>query len=189
VVAGTSGLRRLFLAVPLGAEARAILSQALPRLPGKVVPPANWHLTTRFLGRVDLVTAERLASEIDGAAIGSTFEVRLGEMGAFPRPSRATVLWLGVAGGKSRLRELNAVCEEAAQGAGLPPEDRPFAAHLTLSHIRPHQDVRSVVEAYEAVPVSWKADRMVLYQSTMGRGGAVYTSVEEFVFKPPTGGV
>ena len=183
MVAGKPGLRRLFLAVPLGDEARAILSQALPVLPGKIVPPENWHLTTRFLGRVDLVAAERIAAEIDGAELGSTFEVRLGEMGAFPRPNRATVLWLSVAKGKSRLQELNAVCEEAAQGAGLPPEDRPFAAHLTLSRIRPHEDVRSLIDAYEPVPVSWKADRIVLYHSTMGRGGAIYTPLEEFLFK------
>ena len=183
MVAGTLGLRRLFLALPLGDEARAILSQVLPMLPGTIVPPENWHLTTRFLGRVDLVTAERIVAEIDGAELGSTFEVRLGEMGAFPRSNRATVLWLGVAKGKSRLEELNAVCEEAAQGAGLPPEDRPFSAHLTLSRIRPHQDVRSVIDAYEPVPVSWKADRIVLYHSTMGRGGAIYTPFEEFLFK------
>ncbi|HJU51606.1 MAG TPA: RNA 2',3'-cyclic phosphodiesterase [Acidimicrobiia bacterium] len=178
-----NGLRRLFLAVPLTEEARAILAQALPRLPGKVVPPQNWHLTTRFLGRVDLVSAERLSAEIDQAGLGPPFEVRLGEMGAFPRPFRATVLWLAIAEGMARLEALNSVCEEAAQGAGLAAEDRPFAAHLTLSRIRPHQDVRSVIDAYQPVPVSWQADRVVLYESTLRRDGAIYTPVEEFVFR------
>lgn len=187
MVAGTSGLRRLFFAVPLSEEARAILSQALPLLPGKIVPPQNWHLTTRFLGRVDQVAAERIAADIDGAALGSAFEVGLGEMGAFPRPTRATVLWLGLAKGKSRLTELSAICEEAARGVGLPPGDRPFAAHLTLSRIRPHQDVRSVIDTYQPVPVSWKADGLILYQSTTGRGGAIYTPLEEFKFRAGSG--
>lgn len=179
-----NGLRRLFFAVPLAEEARAILAQALSSMPGKVVPPQNWHLTTRFLGRVDLVTAERLSAEIDQAGLGPRFEVRLGEMGAFPRPVRATVLWLAVTQGLAQLEALNSICEEAAQGAGLAAEDRPFAAHLTLSRIRPHQDVRAVIDAYEPVAVSWEADRLVLYESTLRRDGAIYTPVEEFVFKP-----
>ncbi|HKZ20560.1 MAG TPA: RNA 2',3'-cyclic phosphodiesterase [Acidimicrobiia bacterium] len=183
VVAGSSGLRRLFFAVPLADEARAILAEALPHLPGKVVPPENWHLTTRFLGRVDQVTAERLSAAIDQVGLGHSFKVRLGEMGAFPRPVRATVLWLTVTDGLDRLEGLNSICEEAAQEVGLAAENRPFAAHLTLSRIRPHRDVRAVIDGYQPVPVSWKADRLVLYQSTLGRGGAVYTALEEFEFK------
>ncbi|MGH8925982.1 MAG: RNA 2',3'-cyclic phosphodiesterase [Acidimicrobiia bacterium] len=182
MVAGKDRLRRLFLAVPLGEEARAILSQALPQLPGKVVPPENWHLTTRFLGFLDQVTAERLSGDIDQADLGSTFEVSLGEMGAFPRPLRATVLWLGVDEGRSRLADLNMICEEAAQAAGVPAEERAFTAHLTLSRIRPQQDIRAVIDAYRPMPLSWKADRVVLYESRLGRGGAVYTPLEEFPF-------
>ncbi|MGH8957712.1 MAG: RNA 2',3'-cyclic phosphodiesterase [Acidimicrobiia bacterium] len=189
MVARSSGLRRLFLAVPLGDEARSVLAQALPQLPGKVVPPENWHLTTRFLGRIDLVTAERIAAAIDQADLGWRFKVKLEEMGAFPRPVRATVLWLAMAEGLPRLADLNSICEEAAQAAGLSAEERPFTAHLTLSRLRPHQDVRAVIEGYQPVPVSWNADRLVLYQSTLGRGGAVYTPVEEFRFKLPTGAV
>lgn len=179
---GSSGLRRLFLAVPLTEAARAILAQALPPMPGKVVPPENWHLTSRFLGRVDLLTTERISAEIDQAGLGRRFEIRLGAMGAFPRPPRATVLWLAVTEGLARLEALNSICEEAAQGAGLAAEDRPYAAHLTLSRIRPHQDVRALIDEYEPVPVSWEADRLVLYESTPRRDGAVYTPVEEFTF-------
>ena len=186
VGAGSSGLRRLFLAVPMSDQARTILAQALPRLPGKVFPPENWHLTTRFLGWIDVVTAERITGTIAQADLGSRFGLRLGEMGAFPRPVRATVLWLAVAEGLPRLADLNLICEEAAQAAGLSAEDRPFSAHLTLSRIRPHQDVRAVLDDYQPVPVSWQADRLVLYQSTLGRGGAVYTPVEEFRFKATT---
>lgn len=183
----TGGLRRLFLAVPLSEEARAVLSQVLPPLPGKVVSPENWHLTTRFLGRVDLVTTEKLSAQIDQEDLGSPFPVTVGEMGAFPRPVRATVLWLGVEEGLARLAELNSICEEAAQAAALPGEERPFAAHLTLSRIRPHQDVSPVIDSYRSVPLRWEVDRLVLYESKLGRGGAVYTEVEEFPLKPPAG--
>jgi 2'-5' RNA ligase len=119
---------------------------------------------------------------IDQASLGAPFELVLGEMGAFPKPARATVLWLGVVQGFSRLSELNAVCEQAAQAAGLSPEDRPYAAHLTLSRIRPHQDVQSVIDAYQPIPLTWQATELVLYESTRRRTGAVYDPVASFAF-------
>ena len=47
---------RLFLAVPLTDEVRAALAVHIMHrtgdlpLPGKPVPPPNWHVTMRFLG-------------------------------------------------------------------------------------------------------------------------------------------
>jgi 2'-5' RNA ligase len=175
-------LRRLFLAVPLDPATRAMLAQHLgPRpLPGRPVPPENWHLTVRFLGSTDQVRQERMIAGLDQIDLGSTFDVRLAQMGAFPRPTRATVLWLAVAIGMEGLTRLNDLCEEAARSVGFAPEERPFAAHLTLSRIRPHQDVRPVIDSYEPVPFRWTATELVLYESRLGRGGAAYEPLEKF---------
>jgi 2'-5' RNA ligase len=175
-------LRRLFLGVPLDEDVRAMLAQHLPqhRVPGRPVPPANWHLTIRFLGNVGQVVMERLIAELDQADLGETFEVVLGEIGAFPRPARAAVVWLALAKGRERLGELNEIAEEASQAVGLTPEERPFAPHLTLSRIRPELDVRAELAAYRQAPFRWTAGEMVLYESHMGRGGAVYEPVEKF---------
>ena len=151
-------------------------------LPGRPVPPDNWHLTVRFLGNVREVAGERLAAELDQADLGEAFTIALGGMGAFPRPARASVIWLSLDKGRDRLTELNALAEEAAQAAGLAAEDRPFAPHLTLSRIRPELDVRTDVASYNPVPLQWTVPGLVLFESHPARGGARYEPVDEFPF-------
>ena len=170
------------MGVPLDEEVRAMLGQHLGqnRIPGRLVPAANWHLTIRFLGDVGEVVTERLIAELDQADLGKAFEVILGEMGAFPRPAQAAVVWLAIARGRERLSDLNEIAEEASQAVGLTPEERPFAPHLTLSRIRPEIDVRADLAAYRPAPLQWTVGEVVLYESHMGRGGAVYEPVEEF---------
>lgn len=175
----------MFLAVPLTAEARgamsALLAGAAPAgLPGRVVRPDNWHVTLRFLGDADEVARDRLLAALDGADRGERFSVRWGPLGAFPNPRRATVLWVGADRGAGAFERLAGVAEESARSAGFPPEDRPFRAHLTLSRIRPHQDVSPLLDRVGPLGVVMPVDRVVLYRSHLGRGGARYEEIEEF---------
>ena len=115
-------------------------------MPGKPVPPSNWHLTLRFLGKSDEVAYQRILAGVTGAELGDSFSVGFGGLGAFPRPARATVLWLAIERGSDRLAELATITEAVARDAGFLPEDRPFHPHVTLSRIRPHQDVRPLIK-------------------------------------------
>jgi 2'-5' RNA ligase len=177
---------RLFVAVPLPDEIRMALADRLETVvvPGKAVRPENWHITLRFLGATDQVAYERFLAELDGAGLGSEFAVGLGEMGAFPRPRGATVTWLAVNDGRERLEELADHAEEAAQTAGFAPEDRPFRAHLTLSRVRPPEDVSRLVEEFPALDLRWRCRSIVVYRSQPGRGGVRYEPLETF----PLGG-
>lgn len=176
---------RLFVAAPLTGEARhalaALLRDRVPDgLPGRPVPPPNWHLTLRFLGDVDEVGSDRLAAGLDRADLGAPFTIVWGGLGAFPRPARATVLWIGTAQGGPALAALAAAVEEAVQSAGFPSEERPFRGHLTLSRIRPDRDVRSLLAAVPPAGIAMQVERVVLYRSHLGPGGARYEQVEEF---------
>lgn len=175
-------LKRLFLGVPLDDGVRSMLAQHLRQhhVPGRLVPPDNWHLTIRFLGNVDQIAMERLIAELDQADLGEPFEIALGALGAFPRPAKASVVWLALDKGRDRLTELNELAEGASQAVGLAPEDRPFSPHLTLSRIRPEIDVRVDLAGYTRVPFQWTAGELVLFESHIGRGGAVYEPVEKF---------
>jgi len=179
------GLTRLFVAVPLTDDARHALSglirTAAPGgLPGRPVPPPNWHLTLRFLGDVDAVGRDRMVAALDQADLGEPFTVAWDGLGAFPRPRRATVLWVGADRGADHLERLAATTEEAASSAGFAAEDRPFRPHLTLSRVRPHQDVTSLLESVSSLRVSMPVGRIVMYRSHLGRGGATYEEIEEF---------
>lgn len=176
------GLARIFAAVPLGAEARLALEDRLVghQVPGRPVPPENWHLTLRFLGSIDEVTYERFIAGLDAADLGRSFEIRLSALGAFPNPRRATVLWAGLDRGYEELASLAAIAEDAALGSGLEPEDRPFRAHLTLSRIRPQADVGELLSTVGELGISWRCETMVVYRSHLGRGGARYEALETF---------
>jgi RNA 2',3'-cyclic 3'-phosphodiesterase len=173
---------RIFVAVPLPDELRIALAECLRPfdIPGKVVSPQNWHITLRFLGWTDDVAFERMLAALDETDLGLPFDVRLGEMGAFPRPRNATVIWLAVSRGLHRLEELAAAAEEAAQSAGFGPEDRPFRAHLTLSRVRPAEEVSALVESFPGADLGWRCESVVVYRSHLGRGGPRYEPLETF---------
>ncbi len=179
------GIARLFVAVPLDDDSRQALSRVLVEaaphgLPGRVVPPENWHITLRFLGDVEAPNRDRLLEALDGADLGERFTVLWGGLGAFPRPRRATVLWVSAERGTDELRAVASGVEESAVEAGFPPEDRPFRAHLTLSRVRPHQDVTTLLDGVARLGVTTRVDRVVLYRSQLGPGGARYHEVESF---------
>lgn len=144
-------------------------------IPGRLAPPENWHITLRFLGSIDQVTLERFVSDLDPVPV-KPFRIRLGDVGAFPNPRRANVVWVGVEHGGEELGALNVLAEEAAQFAGLNAEERPFSPHLTLSRVRPPADVRDL--AGEEIGLGWRCDRVVVYRSRTGRGGARYEPLE-----------
>jgi 2'-5' RNA ligase len=172
-------LRRLFLAVPVDPEVASMLSQHLSgwHIPGKVVPPANWHFTVRFLGWTDPVKGDLIAALVDQARRGGRFRLTMGSLDAFPRPTRAGVLWLGISEGEEALAALNGVMEEVAQKAGFEPDERPYAAHLTISRLRPPTDVSDLIDSYQPQAFRWQARELILYES---RSGPVYVPVERF---------
>ena len=90
------------------------------------------------------------------------------------------MIWLAVSRGLNRLEELAAAAEEAAQSAGFGPEDRPFRAHLTLSRVRPAEDVSALVESFPGADLGWRCESVVVYRSHLGRGGARYEPLETF---------
>src|SRR6476620_2499895 len=104
---------RLFVGIPFPAELRAGLETYLrgtfgERMPGRPVPPANWHLTLRFLGDTDAARHRVLVDELRAVDAGAAFDLSLAGLGAFPRATRATVLWIGVGDGAAELRALAA---------------------------------------------------------------------------------
>lgn len=176
---------RLFLAVDLSSDARHALAARIEatiqgRLPGKVVPPPNWHITLRFLGDVDRVGRDRLLMALADADFGSGFELTLDRLGAFPKEKRASVLWAGSSGGEGRLDELAEVVAEAVEAAGFKAEERPFHPHVTLSRIRPPQDVTRLIAGTGGLRVRTRVDAVTLFRSHLGRGTPHYEILERF---------
>jgi 2'-5' RNA ligase len=180
---GESVRDRLFLAIALTDEVRhglaAFLSERTIGLPGRPTPPDNWHLTLRFLGTTNALQRDRILEFLDEHLVVEPFTLGFTGLGAFPKPSRATVLWLGVGSGADEVATMATVGEEAAISAGFEPEDRPFHAHVTLSRIRPPTNVAGLVENVGSFPLKMDVDVLTLYRSDLGRNGASYQAIDE----------
>ena len=172
---------RVFAAVPLPPVIRMALADALEPLdiPGRLVPPENWHLTLRFLGSVDRPTFEIFARSLSRVESTSTFRIRMEGLGGFPRPESAAVVWAGITTASAMsLGALNEIAEDAAQAAGLEPEDRPFRPHLTLSRVRPPEGIGHLTDV--ELDLTWIADSVVLYRSHLDEGPAQYEPLMKF---------
>ncbi len=179
-----SSRRRLFVAVALDSQTRALVAAHLEAhgaagWPERLVTPDNWHVTLRFLGWTDAVQRDRIVHALDGAELPSPFRVRFGGLGAFPKPRRATVTWIGIESGTVELERLAAAAEDAAQSAGFAPEDRPFHPHLTVGRARPPVDVTDRIERFVPCDVAMLVDRVIVFESHLERGGARYEVLDE----------
>lgn len=176
-------IRRCFVAVGLDDDTRHALAAHLDAhldrpLPGSKVPAENWHLTLRFLGKIDDVQRDRLVATLDETLDVPPFALRFGGLGAFPRPRKATVAWL--AADAPQLHELAARVEEAATSIGLMPEERPFHPHLTLARIRPPQDIAETVAQFPRFPRTMQVRAIVCYESTLrGSNHARYEAMDD----------
>ena len=175
--------RRLFLAVDLTPEVRhglaAFLADELAGtpLPGRSADPRSWHITVRYLGPSTDEQAERFLGYLGEHLSRAPFTLGFGGLGAFPRPSRATVLWLDVTRGAEALADLADAAEKAAEASGFPPEDRPYRPHLTLARLRPPRDVSALVGSVDRFPLTQTVDQVVLFSSEPGPDGPRYEPV------------
>ena len=172
---------RLFIGVPITTDARAAIVRALPKnLPGKVVAPDRWHFTLRFLGTTPREIQDHIMTQLSATKLGGRFQIRFGDLGAFPKPGRARILWVGLATGGERLSALAAIAENVATSAGFEAEKRAFTPHLTLSRIDPPVPVTTLLRSKPRVAVEMTVDSMILYRSRLGGGPARYEEVARF---------
>jgi 2'-5' RNA ligase len=179
---------RLFVAVDLSPEVRAVLRDAQARLreqqlPVRWVTPDGAHVTLKFLGAVNPSQVDALTSSLhEIAARHRPFTLRTGALGAFPDMNRPRVVWLAIEGDRATLQHLRDDVEQTIAPLGFPTEQRTFSPHLTLG--RTHKDVassqraaigRAVAQQPAPHSVSFAVDEIVLMRSELGPSGARYT--------------
>ena len=171
---------RYFVALPLLPEIRMAVGDWRDTLdlPGRSVPPGKFHVTLRFVGPADRVGRERIMAALDAADLGPSFAYRIGALGFFPRPRKATVAWAGLEGDGGRLYVLASVVDEAVASAGFGHEERPFRGHLTLARIRPPRDLRTISATPAGIPS--RATEVVFYRSRTEGRHTTYHPLERF---------
>ena len=169
-------MARAFVAVTLPGPVLDAVEAATAafELPGaRRTPREQWHLTLQFLGNhVDLDATAAALERLDAPG-GRT---RLGGAGAFPKASRATVLWVGVREGVDYLSDL---ADRVADATGVPLEHRPYRPHLTIARQKQPTDLRDIVAALDEAPFGdpWDVTEITLFESRLGSAGARHTPV------------
>ena len=171
---------RLFVGIGFPPTLKLQLSLLRSGVPGaKWVDPGNFHLTLRFIGETD----EVVAADIDDALVrlrARRFTLQLAGTGVFGDRPRS--LWVGV----ERSPELVALrdkIEQALIRAGLPPEQRKFAPHVTLARL--HNPALDTLGGFLAANAQFRADPLPvegfsLIASFQTKAGSVYEAQAEY---------
>jgi 2'-5' RNA ligase len=163
-------MARLFVAAWPSADVAARLA-TLPRSaePGvRPVPPANWHITLRFIGEVGPDEVQEVRDRLDRAELPAAAAVVGPQIERLGRGQ----LVVPVAG----VDELAAAVRAATGQIGLPDQHR-FVGHLTVA--RTKHDARSALFGtpfHATMPV----DEVALVESALEPTGAVYATVASF---------
>jgi 2'-5' RNA ligase len=183
---------RLFIAVDLPAAVKTELaSRVTPfrdRIPGaRWTGFDGWHVTLKFLGS----TWPRLVESVHGAVSAAAdqterFDSALTQVGAFPSPTRARVLWAGLDDPAGDLAKIAARLDDLLADDFI-PEKRAFTPHLTLARLVPPRNLREFAGELIGMPVPserFEIDRLTLYRSHLSPRGATY----EALFSHPFAG-
>jgi RNA 2',3'-cyclic 3'-phosphodiesterase len=173
---------RLFAAVPLPSPARDEVAGLLGHLrrgdlPVRWVGDEGLHLTLKFYGEVTSARLEVIEEAVrDTVAGGEPLALRLADLGAFPAPGRARVLWVGIEAPPA-LELLQDRLERRSEAIGFAPEGVPFRPHVTLGRVREGQrcrlaEVEQAGATYERVP--FLATDVVLFESLPAGGRPKY---------------
>ena len=176
---------RSFCAIELTDEVRAQLQnherrlrEAVPEVSASWTRADNVHLTLKFFGNVEREKLSGLSDAAESVAKNFTsFQIRIGGTGVFPRPSRAQVLWIGVDDPSGRLSELQQRLEDEFD---FNKEDRAYRPHLTIARIRKPEGARRLADAhlqmqFETIEVELK--ELVVFRSELSPKGSKYTAI------------
>ncbi len=157
-----SATRRLFFALWPDDRLRAGIvqrQQALGEIARRRVAKHNLHLTLLFLGDQPQAVLPELMRQAAGLD-SPPFNLTLDRVGWF---ARAGVVWMGgpaVEQGRRLVYTLSA----AVQEAGVEPDPRPWAPHVTL-----FRQMRGRPELPEIQPMSWMVREFSLIESIPGQ--------------------
>ncbi|RUT29380.1 RNA 2',3'-cyclic phosphodiesterase [Arsenicitalea aurantiaca] len=167
---------RLFTGLEIPEEIALRLSLKRGGLQGaRWIDKDNYHITLRFIGDVDHVTADEVADGLDRLSNSMAFDIRLTHLGAFGS-HKPHSLYAGVELDSSLMR-LQAAQERLLQTVGLAPEGRKFIPHVTLARLRGTQSAevaRFLDFSGRFEPMQFPVGRFVLFSSRDSVGGGPY---------------
>jgi 2'-5' RNA ligase len=179
---------RLFTGLDLPAEVvqnlETLLDLLRPAARIQWSPPANLHITTKFIGEFPEERLAELIGALKTVPSRPPIMLRIAKLGFFPNPHSPRVFWCGI--DAPGLADLAAATDRGTMPLGIAKEERAFSAHLTLARIKEKVDLQPLRETIAGLPSlefgGCEARSFFLYRSQLRAGGSVYTKLAEFPF-------
>jgi len=175
---------RTFIAVDVSTVALAKLQNEIMSVAGwspkdvKPVEPQNFHFTLIFLGEKSDSEIESIKTKIAQVQF-EPFTIVFTGVGAFPKPSSARVVWVGLdqTGGQKLMALANDVMARMAE-LGFSP-DKPFSPHMTILRAKHRQvQIGEVPVKYEKRSFGSEViDKVYLKKSDLTPSGPVYSNI------------
>jgi RNA 2',3'-cyclic 3'-phosphodiesterase len=147
----------------------------------------SMHITLRFLGDT---REEQIPLVVEALKIrcaeATPMALTLSRVGAFPNVRQPRVIWVGIDGETTDLRNLQRHLEQDARGLGWEVEERAFRPHLTIGRrnrfLDPRRDVLPQTTGWseiEMTPIPFVLDVVTLMESRLTPKGAVYRALHQ----------
>ncbi|VVB88285.1 RNA 2',3'-cyclic phosphodiesterase [uncultured archaeon] len=152
---------------------------SLIKMPGvKLVEPGLVHITMKFLGDIHEDKVEPIASALSAIKC-KPFKAAIKEVGVFPKPSYARVIWFGAHGDFDKLhREV----ERVLSPFSFEKEDD-FTAHATLARVKEPVNRIELLEKIKNIGDAdlgtFNVSSVTLKKSTLTPRGPIYETLKE----------
>lgn len=207
------GHSRIFIALPLNSEVKAMIGSLAARLRARFddarwVPTDNYHLTLHFIGEVPSTALSEIWQIIEPYPRRfDTAKIAFDKIGFFGKPRFPRVLFLHANALKEDLESLTALTSELRNSLSEwgKPDDKPFSPHLTLARfnkLRPgdapsarNEKNLSSIDKFQRgeqtakydwlkfAPIEAIINRVVLYESVFEKTGVEYHEICEWNLK------
>lgn len=183
---------RTFIALPLHVEtqflqARKELITALTKERISWTNPDQYHVTLRFIGDTELADIKKIGDVLHaGIHVPERIRLNLTGLSTFGPRKKPRVIWVGfeeTSFFESVKRDVDAVLEKC----GIPANEQPFRAHLTLGRVRSLRNLQEYYHIMEEMKHHFSAsvffEKLVFFRSILGRRGPEYQVLNEVLFR------
>ena len=186
---------RLFVAVTVPPQvqeslerAQATLRSALPSDLAKWTKREQFHLTLRFLGKVDAGRVPELETNVREACYSfKPMTLQATGIGFFPEKRLPRVMWAGLRDRTNQISNLHQAVQAATDTFTSEAAQDDFSAHITLARIKDIQRheaerLKKAAAGYrEVILGEWRAEALELMRSQLSSAGAQHSVVARFL--------
>ncbi|MFC2154993.1 RNA 2',3'-cyclic phosphodiesterase [Acidobacteriota bacterium] len=179
---------RIFIGIKFDDNTRREIDRALKPFkkissPIKWVKTENIHLTLKFIGEVPAEKVTRVEESLTQRDFNvGAFDLEIAGFGKFGRDSELNILWVGIKKNE-KLEDIYRRIEDSFYTIGIPKEQRPFKAHLTVGRNKKRYNFKPIFERLQenagTFVCKFRVKAFQIFKSELFSTGPLYSVLKE----------